>query len=577
MNNEANETLVERWGLPEARVSCKCNGWETAHSDHTSATAMAPSTHNLRDALLSALKTLPGTREFYLHVLVSSPYRHTGLFPYAHPRPRVYLQEVFVLLSERASPESPRQLVSAVELFVYTVPATSCGVLHVSKVDSTGQGTAPPPTSTLVKTLLSYYADPATRPIRVDTLWIQLFARAQNQYLFPNSSEHPGKRPLSDVKLCAWWKRVLGEVASASQAKSQDAKLGLYYLLPGYNELEAINSLHTVSLSANTVLPVQWVYGHQYSQTELPLPCPPSQGVHNLGHSIPSFDDDPKSRFMDEIAHTTEGDIVKSPERKRPRNGSKSSAKDKDKAAARDTPDESNAKEYKPEGELQKVAADEFWERMSFRQECVSGAVTGFFALGISTPAVPADAKPTSSSVPPPLAPQPGQVAPNLVRRVVASLTNGHEFSTVERAARATEALEGSIKGLCENIAANPAGAAKSPASLAPLLFQREETLEPSSAAAAAATLEVPRTPPPKRGGAPLPDLTPNPFPEPIASLETYHSHIYGSVSVANPPLRAKAGAVAAGADGASGDGGRTPAQPVTVLTARKKKRKIDS
>ena len=528
---------------------------------------MAP---NLRDTLLSALKTLPGTREFHLHVLVSSPYRHTGLFPYAHPRPRVYLQEVFVLLSEHASPESPRQLVSAVELSVYNIPATSCGVLHVSKVDSTGQGAAPPPTSTLVKALLNYYADPATRPIRVDTLWIQLFARAQNQYLFPNSSEHPGKRPLSDVKLCAWWKRVLSEVASGVRTRTQDATLGLYYLLPGYNELEAINSLHIASQSTNAASPVQWVYGHQYSQTDLPLPCPPSQGVHNLGHYIPSFDDDPKSRFMDEIAHTTEGDMIKSPERKRPRNGSKATAKEKDKSADRDAQEEgSSAKEYKPEGELQKVSADEFWERMSFRQECVSGAVTGFFALGISTPSVPAAAKPTSSSAPSPLAPQSGQVAPNLVRRVVASLTNGHEFSTVERAARATEALEGSIKGLCENIAANPAAGAKSPAALAPLLFQRETTPEPQTAA-----LEVPRTPPPRRGGASLPEVTPNPFPEPIASLETYHSHIYGTASVANPPLPPRADAAAAAGPASA----RPPAaQPVTVLTARKKKRKIDA
>lgn len=531
---------------------------------------MAHTTANLRDALLAALRTLPGTRDFHLHVLVSSPRKHTGLFPYAHPRPRVYLQDVLVLLSERAAEDTPRQLVSAVELSVYTVPVTACGIVYVSKVDSTGQGMFPSPTATLVKALLSYYADPVTRPIHVDTLWIQLFARAQNQYLFPNSSEHPGKRPLSDVKLCAWWKRVLGEVASLLNVTEPAGKLRLYYLLPGFSELDAVNSLHIASPISTSGQSVQWTYGHQYSQAEIPLPCPPSHGVHNLGHFIPSFEDDPKSRFIDEMAHTTDGDGVKSPERKRARTLSKSHSHDSVPSAP-DAHDES--KERKPEGELQRVTAEEFWELMSFRQECVAGAVTGFFALGLTVPhARGADTHP--SSAPSPLAPQPGQVAPNLVRRVVASLLNGHEFSTSERAARATETLEGSIKNLCENISSPAAEPAKSPSSLAPLLFPRDSTPEPESATSAR-TLEVPRTPPPKRGQA-LPDISPNPFPEPVASLETYHSHIYGAVSVANPPLPPRSAAVG-GAHAASGDAGAAPAQPVTVLAVRKKKRKADS
>jgi len=42
-----------------------------------------------------------------------------------------------------------------------------------------------------------------------------------------------------------------------------------------------------------------------------------SGGGFNLGRFIPSFEDDPKARFMDEIAHTTNSDVVKSPVRKR--------------------------------------------------------------------------------------------------------------------------------------------------------------------------------------------------------------------------------------------------------------------
>lgn len=567
-------------------------------------TTTTTTTADLRNTLLAALRTLPGTRDFFLHVLVSSPRKHTGLFPYAHPRPRVYLQDILVLLSERPTRDAPRQLVSALEVSVYNIPATSCGILYVSKVDSTGQGMHPSPTATLVKAFLSYYADPATRPIHVDTLWIQLFARAQNQYLFPNSSEHPGKKPLSDVKLCVWWKRVFGDVATG--LRGHDAKTKLYYVIPGYSELEAINSFNTAAAMSTTTTPsAEWTYGHQYSQTEIPLPCPPAKGAHNLGHYIPSFEDDPKSRFVDEIACLTEEDGVRSPERKRPKASKKpesTSEKPRSKAG--------NArKEERPSGELTKVSQDEFWERMSFRQECVSGAMTGFFALGVTsstsapaisrqdstssaltnsettastdprseaTPSPTDDPQPAvstshteSSSAPSPLAPQPGQVAPNLVRRVVASLLNGHEFSTVERAARATETLEGAIRGLCEGIESAPPVPIKPGASSAPLLFprgQRERTPEPTPARA---RLEVPRTPPPRRGGKELPDVSPNPFPEPVASLDTYKSHIFGSVSVANPGLAPKAALGGAGA----GDGVAAPAQAVTVLAVRKKRK----
>ncbi|EKM51987.1 uncharacterized protein PHACADRAFT_262433 [Phanerochaete carnosa HHB-10118-sp] len=439
--------------------------------------------------------------------------------------------------------------------------------MYVSKVDSTGQGMFPSPTSTLVKALLSYYADTDTRPIRVDTLWIQLFARAQNQYLFPNSSEHPGKKPLSDVKLCAWWRRVLGEVAAELDAKEPDATLRAYYVLPGYSELEAVNSLHIVSPLNSSASPIQWTYGHPYSQSDIPLPYPRSQGPHNLGHYVPSFEDDPKSRFMDEIAHTTEGGAIRSPERKRARTLSRTDSKEQDTVAQDDSAKEHKEhKEHKPEGELGKCSANEFWERMSFRQECVAGAVTGFFTVGISSPSSTSH----SHSTPSPLAPQPGQVAPNLVRRVVATLLHGVEFSNAERAAKSTETLEASIKGLCENVAASsPAETSRSPSSLAPLLFRRDSTPEP---APANVTLEVPRTPPPKYDGA-LPDISPNPFPEPTASLDTYRSHIYGSVTVSNPPLVPRA-VDAVGADGAPG---AAAAQPVTMLAVRKKKRKADA
>jgi regulator of Ty1 transposition protein 109 len=66
-----------------------------------------------------------------------------------------------------------------------------------------------------------------------------------------------------------------------------------------------------------------------------------------------------------------------------------------------------------------------------------------------------------------------------------------------------------------------------------------------------------------KNGKRVMPDASPNPFPEPVATLETYNSYIYGSVHIDNPPLPAKI-------LDKTGDS----APQVTVLTVRRKKKR---
>ncbi|KAJ7134528.1 DUF1714 domain-containing protein [Mycena epipterygia] len=508
---------------------------------------------NLRDHLLNGLRDIPGTREFHIHVLVSSPRKFQGLFPFAHPRPRSYLQDILVLLSEQSTPDSPRVFTTAIEACVHNIPSTSCAILYVSKVDSTGQSTSPSPAAALVRSLLVYYADPVTRPVAADHLWIHLFARAQSQYLFPNSADYSGKRPLSDVKLCAWWKRVLTQVADAVSARANTrARIRLYYVLPGYSQSEAELSLWRAAAASATsdASGPSWIYGHPYSQTEIPLPCPASsrdpQG--NLGHFIPSFDDDPKSRFMDEIACTPDAEGVRSPPRKRARTIPHSNEPDVPKeAAAEKEKERPGGKEERILGDLGKVSADEFWERMSFRQECVSGTVTGFFTAAISCP--PSSSQTVSGISP--LAPLPGQVSCQLNRRILSSLMTGLEFSTVERSIKATETLEGAIRGLCEGIAAVPTPRNTSSTR------DRTPEREPSRA-----LLAPPSTPP--RRGTYVADVSPNPFPEPVTSLETYHSHIYGSVCVSNAAVSPKTGEA----------GAPTETAHVTVLAVRKKKKR---
>ena len=483
---------------------------------------------NLRDSLLAAVKDLPGTRQFHIHVLVSAPRRTSSLYIFAKPLPKIYLQDILVLCSEQANPDAPRTMVTAIEASVYHVPSTSSLVLYIGKVDSTGQGSQPSPTVALVRALLAYYANPLTRPIPAKHLWIHLFARAQGQYLFPNSSEFAGKRPLSDIKLCAWWKRVLSDVARETLSKV--AALNLYHLFPGYTEIEASNALKYASKSASSSGDVTWTYGHPYSQTDIPLPCPRSREGQNLGWFIPSFDDDPKSRFLDDIAYNTEGEI-KSPVRKRAR---RDSNEEKEKDA--------------PLGELNKVSADEFWERMSFRQECVSGAITGFFAVGIKSVE---DGEMATAAL------GPGLVSPQMIKRVLASLTTGVEFSTAERAARATETLESTIKRLCEGI-----GAVHTPSVSGGRAATERQTPEREQGPPAPAPPSTPPRPRPGAQRAETEEETPDGTPEPETTLETYEQHIFGT---------AAGSGVETGRGVGAGPGG---AGAVRVLTARRKQRR---
>ena len=512
---------------------------------------------NLRDALLASLQNLPGSREFHIHVLVTSPRKHSAIFQFAQPRPRTYLQDILILLSEQSTPGSPRIFVTGIEASVYYIPSTSCGILYVSKVDTTGHALHPSPAAILVRTLITFYGDPKTRPIAADHLWVHLFARAQGQYLFPNSVEWAGKRPLSDVRLCAWWKRVLSEVAEELDTRTgKKATVELHYVLPGYTELEATNSLragHATSVTTNTS--VSWTYGHPYSHSDIPLPCPKCSGQQqNLGHFIPCFDDDPKSRFMDEIAYTTSADSVTSPKPKRPRAFTRGEEGSSANSPA-PTVDEKDGKNNRPPlGELGTVTPDEFWERMSFRQECVAGAVTGFFTLAFSLPYP----KELPSS---PLAPQPGQVSSQVNKRIVSSLLTGVEFSTLERSIRGTEMLEGVIKGLCEDLP-TPAPIVHTQNVIDFLSGSGRQTPEREEPL----TTSLPGTPP--NGKRQVEDVSPNPFPEPVTSLESYYSYIYGSICVRNPATISRSG------EKRTRDGNGKSEPSVTVLSVRKKKKK---
>jgi regulator of Ty1 transposition protein 109 len=425
---------------------------------------------NLRDFLLDGLSSsqpgIPGRRTFHLHVLVGAERRSGTLFPYASGRKkqkvRVWVRDVVVVLSEekeegKDEDVGARVMTCGIEAALYRIPQTSSGILYISKVDSTGHGMKPSVTGVLVRRFVSFFVGGEVRDgwLGVKHLWVHVFARAQGEYLFLGSKGWKGKRVLGDVGLCGWWKRCLGDVGSGEE------RVRRWYVMPGLSESEAEEALREEKGKG------KWSYGHPYGQKEVPLPCPEAEG--HLGRIIPSFEDDAKSRFLDELAND-EGGVLRSPERKRAR------------------------VEKVVGGEIGKVGVDEFWERMGFRQECGAGAVTGFYTLLVWGESEGGSGKARR-----------GEVSDKIVQRVIGLLkAGGIEFSTEHKAERATEVVESTIKGLCEGIYYEPDSDA------------REKTPE-------------------RRTQHVLADLTPNPFPEPVASLDTYYDYIYASRMIDNP------------------------------------------
>ncbi|KAG9099410.1 hypothetical protein FS749_001330 [Ceratobasidium sp. UAMH 11750] len=296
---------------------------------------------SLRDFVASELEKLPGTRTLTLHTLISSPQRELELFPYSknERNQKISSQNILLLVAETITPDSSdstdptntsRIFVAALEATLYLFPGTSSSILYIGKIDTTGfSKTIPSPARTLARATIDYYARPHTRPPECgQRVWVHLFARAQSQYLFPDSSVWKGKRVLGDAGLVRWWWSLLGDVArdvaTINEGQSSFDGTRLWYILPGFTELEAYHTLSSGSsfkMAQSSELP--WVYGHPYNDPLVIFPLlgkplepvlvstgsnsaadHPSKTL-SIASLIPIFPDDPKARFMGEIASTT--------------------------------------------------------------------------------------------------------------------------------------------------------------------------------------------------------------------------------------------------------------------------------
>ncbi|KAF2448849.1 hypothetical protein P171DRAFT_381777 [Karstenula rhodostoma CBS 690.94] len=327
-------------------------------------------------------EALPKDAAFTFYHYSTPPTKSTPLFaapPHAKPE-RTYCESHFLAASihpndspDTAAPDE--LLVLAIEVLVYTTKHLT--TIFVSKADSTGylsllstgraQGGSP--LKAICGTFVSWLAKERQREGRRTV--VSLFARAQDQYLFPASIENKGKHLLDDKELVRWWCKVLdplvkqyeeekaakplserlsaGEVPAAS---SEEFTAKGYLVIPGFESNDTLR-YYTPPPAPNA--PRRWSASHPLLQIA-PYPAAPPRCL------IPHFPDDPKARFLDELDDEL------------PDRGTDAMTKEGG------TPSRSN-------GQWKSVKTlDQFWEFMAFRQECSSGRIVGFIWVVITPP-----------------------------------------------------------------------------------------------------------------------------------------------------------------------------------------------
>ena len=325
---------------------------------------------------------LPKDAAFTFYHYSTPPTKSPPLFaapPHAKPE-RTYCESHFLAASihvQNAPQSQPPDelLVLAIEVLVYTTKHLT--TIFVSKADSTGylsllESPRPhtgSPLKAICSSFVSWLARERQRPGRRTV--VSLFARAQDQYLFPASIENPGKHLLDDKELVRWWCKVLDPLvkdyreeeppkplrerlsADAAPAKTSPAPTAKGYLvIPGFEPHDTLR-YYTPPPAPNA--PRRWAAAHPLLQIA-PYPQAPPRCL------VPHFPDDPKARFLDELDDEL------------PDRGTDAMTKEGG------TPSRSS-------GQWKSVKTlDQFWEFMAFRQECSSGRIVGFIWVVITPP-----------------------------------------------------------------------------------------------------------------------------------------------------------------------------------------------
>ncbi|KAF2232849.1 hypothetical protein EV356DRAFT_504860 [Viridothelium virens] len=327
------------------------------------------SSQDARSSLAERLaKVLPKDVELNLHHISTPPTRCGAIFsppPGAKPE-RTYCEKQFLAVSIKAQHRdgSPAGVLAyAIEVYIYTTAHLT--TVFVSKADSTGYISLlsiprheSSPLRSVSTTFILWLVESRRRPGR--TLVVSLFARAQDQYLFPGSIDNGKKHVLDDRSLVKWWCRVLDpllatrpseETVTNHESQDSDGLLGPprpsqgYLIVPGFDKFETASFLPQ-SYRSQPKEHKSWQPCLHPLYSIAPEPAAPPRCL------VPHFPDDPKSRFLDdldeELPDLKNSQVEVSPSKK----GS---------------------------GQWRSIKSlDQFWEMMAFRQECSSGRMVGF-------------------------------------------------------------------------------------------------------------------------------------------------------------------------------------------------------
>ena len=225
------------------------------------------------------------------------------------------------------SPEGSELLALAVEVLIYTTSTLT--TIFISKADTTGYlylDKIPKErdvSKIILKEFMQHVLDVRLR--RGQKVLISLFARAQNQYLFPGSIDNKRKRVLPDRELLRWWCRLLDPVLRSSP------KATAHVLVAGAQMTDTKRYVYPPSVEDDSPEQPAWSWSYP-TNLIAPDPAAPTQCL------LPRFPDDPKTRFQEEL----DGQVAK--------HGKWTSPK----------------------------TLDEFWAMMSYRRECYEGTSVGF-------------------------------------------------------------------------------------------------------------------------------------------------------------------------------------------------------
>ncbi|KAE8352753.1 histone acetylation protein-domain-containing protein [Aspergillus coremiiformis] len=319
-------------------------------------------------------KVLPTDVKVTIRHISSAPTPCTALFapPPGEEPESTFCENHFLSVSVDADEHDGSEIiVFGIEVLVYSTAHLT--TVFVSKADSTGflHLLKNAPNISLIRCIsngfLSFLVQTHQRPgVR---LVVSLFARAQNQYLFPGSIENSGKHVLDDRGLIKWWCRVVDpilreyEPESGSHEKDiRDRKMEsakssatAFLIVPGCDKFETRGFFPSAAKSDDQERP-RWLTSYPLHQLCDNNNAPPRC-------LIPRFPDDPKTRFLVDLDDEL------------PQRSSKEST-----------------------GQWRSVKSlDQFWEMMSFRQECSAGRLVGFLWLVINPPGLVNSVQMTSS------------------------------------------------------------------------------------------------------------------------------------------------------------------------------------